>query len=163
MKPGILLAAILGIGSIGACSPDSDQQPSDDTPSPAADNVAEPATSTRRPSPEGAAVSFITPQDGAVVSSPVQVEFSVAGMDLVPAGNDAPNSGHHHILIDAELPDMSLPVPADANHVHFGDGSASTELTLPPGEHTLRLLFADYLHIPHDPAVYSERITITVE
>jgi hypothetical protein len=72
-------------------------------------------------------------------------------------------SGHHHVLIDAELPAMDMPIPADANHVHFGDGSSTTELTLEPGEHTLQLLFADHLHIPHDPPVYSDRITITVE
>jgi hypothetical protein len=54
-------------------------------------------------------------------------------------------------------------VPADDKHRHFGDASTATELTLEPGQHTLQLLFADYLHIPHDPVVASETITITVE
>jgi hypothetical protein len=84
-------------------------------------------------------------------------------MAVVRAGDNAPNSGHHHLLIDTGLPDLTLPIPADANHVHFGDGSTTTERTLPPGKHTLQLLFADYLHIPHDPPVFSEPITITVE
>jgi hypothetical protein len=84
-------------------------------------------------------------------------------MSVAPAGDSTPMSGHHHVLIDAELPAMDMPIPADANHVHFGDGSSTTELTLEPGEHTLQLLFADHLHIPHDPPVYSDRITITVE
>jgi hypothetical protein len=84
-------------------------------------------------------------------------------MTVVQAGDNTPDSGHHHLLIDTGLPDLSLPVPADANHVHFGDGSTVTERTLPSGEHTLQLLFADYLHIPHLPLVYSEPITITVE
>jgi len=82
---------------------------------------------------------------------------------VLPAGEDADNSGHHHILIDTDLPDMALPIPADPKHVHFGDGSTTAELMLAPGAHTLQLLFADYLHIPHDGPVYSERITITVE
>ena len=164
MNFGISMVVLLGLS---ACSPDSGPQEPDDAALPstdtAAETSAETATPPRKPSPQGATVTFITPQDGAVVSNPVQVEFRIEGMDLVPAGNDAPNSGHHHILVDAELPDLSMPIPADANHVHFGDGSTAAELTLPPGEHTLQLLFADYLHIPHDAPVYSERITITVE
>ena len=32
-----------------------------------------------------------------------------------------------------------------------------------PGQHTLRLLLGDHLHIPHDPPVTSDVITITVE
>jgi Domain of unknown function (DUF4399) len=160
MNFGVSLVVLLGLS---ACSPDSGPEEPGDTVPPSTETAAEATTLTRKPSPDGAAVSFITPQDGAVVSSPVQVDFRIEGMDLVPAGKDAPNSGHHHILIDTELPDLGMPIPADANHVHFGDGSTSAELTLPPGEHTLQLLFADYLHIPHDAPVYSERITITVE
>lgn len=118
---------------------------------------------SRTPSPNGAAVFFITPANGDVLPTTFTLRFGVEGMVVVPAGDNAPNSGHHHLLIDTELPDLNLPVPADANHVHFGDGSTSTERTLPPGEHTLQLLFADYLHVPHDPPVYSDRITITVE
>ncbi len=124
---------------------------------------AVPGAMTRTPSAEGARVFFITPSDGDVVASPVQLEFGLVGMELAPSGDDRPNSGHHHIIIDRELPTVSLPVPADAQHVHFGDGRSKTELDLPPGQHTLQLLFADHLHIPHDPPLYSEQIRITVE
>jgi hypothetical protein len=143
----------------GACSP----EPPEGEASVAAPAGAAEAAMPRRPAPEGASLRFITPQDGAVVSSPVRLEFAVAGMEVRPAGEDADNSGHHHILIDTDLPDLALPIPADANHVHFGDGSTTAELTLARGAHTLQLLFADYLHIPHDSPVHSERITITVE
>lgn len=122
-----------------------------------------PLTPGRTPAPENARVYFITPADGAAVSSPVRVEFGIDGMAVVPAGQQQAASGHHHVIIDSELPPMNRPIPADQNHVHFGDGSSSTELELEPGEHTLQLLFADHLHIPHDPPVVSERITITVE
>ncbi len=117
----------------------------------------------RTPAPEHAKVFFNAPTDGAVVTGTFTVAFGVEGMAVVRAGDNLPASGHHHLMIDTDLPDVALPIPADANHVHFGDGSSSTELTLPAGEHTLQLLFADHLHIPHDPAVYSERITIIVE
>ena len=135
--------------------------------SPAVEKNAEPAealaTLTRTPSPDGARVFFITPVDGAVVSNPVVIDFGIEGMSVTKAGDNRPDSGHHHLLIDAELPDLSLPIPANANYVHFGDGRTSTEITLEPGQHTLRMLLGDHLHIPHDPPVISEPITITVE
>jgi hypothetical protein len=84
-------------------------------------------------------------------------------MDVVKAGNNQPNSGHHHLLIDTGLPDLGLPIPADEHHVHFGDGSVSTRISLPTGEHKLQMLLGDHLHIPHNPALTSAQITITVE
>ena len=123
----------------------------------------EPVALERTPSPVTAAVYFVAPADRDTVSNPIRVEFGLKNMDVAPAGTDAPNTGHHHLLIDTELPDLGQPIPADEQHVHFGDGSTSTELTLAPGEHTLQLLLADYRHIPHDPPVMSERITISVE
>ena len=92
----------------------------------------------RTPAPEGARVFFIVPADGAIVTGTFTVEFGVEGMAVVRAGDNTPASGHHHLLIDTDLPDLALPIPADANHVHFGDGRTSTELTLPAGVHTLQ-------------------------
>jgi hypothetical protein len=123
----------------------------------------QPAIPARTASPEGARVFFITPANGDTVSNPIDIEFGIEGMTIVKAGDKQPASGHHHLLIDTDLPDLGAPVPADANHVHFGDGSTRTEISLEPGQHTLRLLLADYLHVPHDPPVVSEAITITVE
>lgn len=117
----------------------------------------------RSASPDGARVFFITPADGDTVSNPVQVEFGIEGMSVAKAGSDVPESGHHHLIVDAELPDLGMPIPASDSYIHFGDGSTSTELTLTPGEHTLQLLLGDHMHIPHDPPVASETITITVK
>ena len=127
-----------------------------------------PATSTvvapaRTASSEGASVFIITPADGETVSSPLHVEFGIAGMTIVAAGVNEPQSGHHHLLIDTGLPELGLPVPADAHHIHFGDASTSTEISLEAGEHTLQLLLGDYSHIPHDPPLVSQQIAITVE
>lgn len=117
----------------------------------------------RTPAPAGARAFFITPADGATVSNPVSLEFGLEGMTVTAAGDNQPNSGHHHLLINTGLPDLSMPIPADEQHKHFGDGSTTTEITLEPGTHTLQLLLGDYLHIPHDPPVSSAPITITVE
>ena len=122
-----------------------------------------PVALPRTASPEGARLFFITPADGDTVTSPVTIEFGLEGMAVVAAGVEEAHSGHHHLIVDAALPDLGLPIPANENYIHFGDGSTSTELALEPGQHTLRLLLGDHLHIPHDPPVTSETITITVE
>lgn len=131
---------------------------------PAAAEPAEtaPAALPRTPSPEGARVFFITPADGATVTNPVEIEFGIEGMTVVRAGVEEEHSGHHHLIVDAGLPPLDVPIPADDNYIHFGDGSTATTLELAPGQHTLQLLLGDYLHIPHDPPVSSETITITV-
>jgi len=115
------------------------------------------------PSPAGAAVYFIAPQDGAELSSPVTVRFGLRGMGVAPAGIAFPEAGHHHLLIDAELPPLDQPIPADARHVHFGKGQTEATIELSAGKHTLQLLLGDHLHRPHQPPVVSERITITVK
>lgn len=125
--------------------------------------TSEPVTMPRTASPDGAQVFFISPADGDTVSNPVAIEFGIEGMSVVAAGVNEDHSGHHHLLVDTGVPDTALPIPADANHIHFGDASTATELELAPGEHTLRLLLGDHLHIPHDPPVVSDPITITVE
>lgn len=118
----------------------------------------------RTPSPAGAKVYIISPKDGEKVTSPVTVKFGVKGMAVVPAGTKQDNSGHHHLLIDTDVPsDLSLPLPAVPDKVvHFGKGQTETTVTLAPGKHTLQLVFADANHIPHNPAVISKKITVTV-
>lgn len=117
----------------------------------------------RTPAPKGAQVYIIGPEDGAVVASPVAVRFGLTGMGVAPAGVAHASTGHHHLLVDAEIPDASQPIPSDEHHRHFGGGQTEVLLELPPGKHTLQLILADHMHIPHDPPVVSERITITVK
>ena len=117
----------------------------------------------RTPSPPGAKVFFIGLKDGATVTNPVTVKFGIKGMTLAPAGTKTENTGHHHLLIDTDPPaDLSAPLPATDKIVHFGKAQTETTVTLPPGKHTLQLLLADQNHIPHDPPVFSKKITITV-
>jgi hypothetical protein len=117
----------------------------------------------RTPSPEGARVYFIGIADGDTVASPVLVRFGLSDMGVAPAGIDKDKTGHHHLLVDTDLGDPGLPIPSDDQHRHFGGGQTEAAFDLPPGTHTLQLVLADYRHIPHDPPVLSEKITITVE
>lgn len=117
----------------------------------------------RTPAPEGAQVYIITPTDGETVPSPVTVRFGLKGMGVAPAGADLPDTGHHHLLIDvSDQPALDKPLPADAQHKHFGGGQTETTIELSPGQHTLQLIMGDKNHVPHDPPVMSEKITITV-
>lgn len=117
----------------------------------------------RTPSPAGAEAYIISPKDGAKIHGPVRVEFGLKGMGVAPAGVKFDNTGHHHLLVDTAVPDdLSLPLPSTQKILHFGKGETETVLNLAPGTHTLQLVLADRNHIPHDPAVISKQITITV-
>ena len=115
------------------------------------------------PSPAGAEVSIVSPKDGDVVTSPVKVVFGVKGMVVDKAGSTQANSGHHHLIIDADLPAADQPIGKDAQHVHFGAAQTEATVELPKGKHTLQLLFADGAHMPHAPVVASKKITIEVK
>ena len=114
------------------------------------------------PAPEGANVSIVSPEDGATVESPVTVIFGLENMGVAPAGVDKEGTGHHHLLVDqSELPPAGKPMGEPP--IHFGGGQTQTTLELEPGEHTLQLILGDHLHVPHEPPIVSEVVTITVE
>ena len=104
------------------------------------------------------------PNDGQVVASgkPFRVWFGLRNMGVAPKGVAFNNTGHHHLLIDTDLPAAGEPIPNDRQHLHFGAGETETMLELPPGKHTLQLLMGDENHVPHVPPVHSKKITITV-
>lgn len=114
--------------------------------------------------PANAEVYFVTPSDGDTVQSPFTVVFGLRNMGVAPAGVEKEGTGHHHLLIDTDVPsDLSQPLPATDNVKHFGGGQTETEISLEPGTHTLQLLLGNYAHVPHSEPVMSEKITITVE
>ena len=115
------------------------------------------------PANAGAELYFISPVDGDTVQNRVLIRFGLDNMGVAPAGTNVANTGHHHLLIDTELPAMNLPIGKDDKHRHFGGGQTQTSIELSPGKHTLQLLLGDFSHIPHEPAVFSKKITITVE
>jgi len=117
----------------------------------------------RSASPSGAKVYIISPADGEVVSKTFKVKFGLHGMGIAPAGVEVANTGHHHLMVDLKrLPNMKKPM-APGKIKHFGKGQTETTVTLPPGKHTLQLIMGNHIHIPHNPPVVSEKITIIVE
>ena len=122
-----------------------------------------PLVPARTSSPAGAELYFISPADGEVVTGPFIVRFGLRNMGVAPAGVDAADTGHHHLLVDTELPPPDQPIPNDDQHRHFGKGQTEVSLELAPGRHTLQLLLGDFAHMPHEPPLVSKRITITVK
>lgn len=114
---------------------------------------------------DGAEVYIISPQDGATVDSPLTVRMGLKGMGVAPAGLQADNTGHHHLLVNTSLDEVDLgaPLPFTDNTRHFGGGQTEGSLELEPGEYTLQLLFMDYRHVSFDPPLVSDAITVTVE
>ena len=117
------------------------------------------------PSPPGAQVYIINLKNGDTVTSPFKVQFGLTGMGVAPAGVEKPNTGHHHLIIDATLSgdELKAPIASDAKHMHFGGGQTEAMITLLPGQHPLQLVLGDWSHIPHVPPVMSTPITITVK
>jgi hypothetical protein len=115
----------------------------------------------RTPAPAGAKVYFIEPADGATLPQTFVVKFGLENMGVAPAGTNIEATGHHHLLINQALPPFDQPIGGDVKH--FGGGQTQTEVTLEPGTHTLQLILGDMKHVPHEPPVYSEQITVTVE
>jgi len=159
-----IAAAAAALTLLAACSKKAEEAaaPAPAAAEPAAEVAAAPAL-PRTPAPAGAAVSIVSPKDGETVTSPVKVVFGISGMSLAPAGEKNDMAGHHHLLIDTTLADPAVPIPADAQHVHFGKAQTEASVELAPGQHTLQLVLGDYLHIPFDPVIESQKITITVK
>ena len=172
----VLLAALLAAGPASAqSSPEADplDKPLSDTtntPQPArpghehesTPSTPDAAKSGRTAAPKDAYIYIGWPNDGEVVKGRFKVWFGLRNFGVAPAGVRKDNTGHHHLLVDADLPPMDEPIPNNRNSIHFGKGQTETYLELPPGRHTLQLLMGDAEHIPHDPPILSKKITITV-
>lgn len=117
------------------------------------------------PAPANAYAYIGWPNDGEVIAAgkPFRVWFGLRNMGVAPKDMNFPNTGHHHLLIDTDLPPADQEIPSDRNHLHFGAGETETLLELPPGKHTLQLLMGDDKHVPHQPPIHSKKITITVK
>jgi len=117
------------------------------------------------PAPANAYCYIGWPNDGQVLAAgkPFRVWFGLRHMGVAPKGVAFDNTGHHHLLIDTELPPAGQPIPSDRNHLHYGAGETETMIELAPGKHTLQLLMGDENHVPHVPPVASKKITIIVK
>jgi Domain of unknown function (DUF4399) len=116
------------------------------------------------PTPKDASLYIISPKDGATISGPFWCIFGLRGMGISHAGDQFPNSGHHHLFVDVDEPlNPSEPIPQDKKHLHYGAGQTEALIQLSPGQHTLQLVLGDAKHFPFNPPLVSKKITITIK
>jgi hypothetical protein len=122
-----------------------------------------PALADPKPMPENARVYIIWPANGQVIpGGKFWIRMGLSNAGIAPAGIEKQYTGHHHLLIDADLPPLDEEIPNDKNHLHFGLGQTEARIELPPGRHTMQLLLGDDGHVPHNPPLYSAKITIII-
>ena len=164
-----LLAAFASVGCPAPQAPQAQDDKADDwqgdatTQEEAKPDAKQDEAPTAKPTlNEGAKVFFKQPTDGATVTSPVKIEFGIEGAEVKPAGEDVPNSGHHHLIINGSSIQQGEVVPADETHIHYGKAQTSAEVELAPGEYTLTMQFANYLHQSYgEVGATSIKITVT--
>ena len=166
MRRSVLL--ILGVlaGAQAASTPAGAQGSSPDAQSQGLPPVGEAQTSPATgltAAPPDAYLYIGWPNNGERVKSPFKVWFGLRNMGVAPAGVTKANTGHHHLLIDTDLPPLDGPIPNNQQHLHFGGGQTEVVVDLPPGKHTLQLLLGNAEHIPFNPPVMSKKITVMVK
>ena len=124
--------------------------------------IIEPARAAE-PAPPGARLYIIWPKDHQTIpGGKFWLRMGLRNAGIAPAGVHKEGTGHHHLLIDTDLPPLDEPIPNNQNHLHFGAGQTEVRIELPPGTHTLQLILGDGDHVPFDPPIVSEKITVTV-
>lgn len=162
-RSALLLASALGLSVSTMALADDTFANLKDMVQKQAQQQAEAKLSLPQAAPAGAKASIVSPLDGATVTSPVHVQFGLTGMGVAPAGVNQANTGHFHLLIDSPQIDMTKPIPGNSQVIHYGGGQIEANVKLSPGTHTLQLLMGDWKHLPQQPAILSDKITITVK
>jgi hypothetical protein len=125
--------------------------------------VSADATAVTPSSAATPAVRFVTPLDGATVPAKFAVTMAATGLTVEPAGEIKNGAGHFHILVDTDFVEAGEVIINDTQHLHYGKGQYTTTLELPPGQHVLRLQFANGAHIALPGPAYRDEITVTVK
>lgn len=153
-----LLGAMLALGAVACGDDDDDDNGTSDTPT-----ATEAADATEAPDGTpavAASVEITSPLAGDTVSSPVTVEVSASGVEIAPAADAAEGAGHYHAFVDQEPVAVGETIPQDTEGIfHFA--TASVDLELEPGEHTVTVVLGNNVHerLDAEPAV----VTFTVE
>ncbi|HEX6941120.1 MAG TPA: DUF4399 domain-containing protein [Longimicrobiales bacterium] len=95
-----------------------------------------------------ATVHILAPTDGAEIRGDVRVALAAENIEIAPAGDTRPNSGHFHLFLNRETVAEGEVIPAgETDIVHLGQAqSEHTFVDLPPGEYTLIAVLGDLAH-----------------
>ena len=110
-------------------------------------------------------VQIVLPAEGEILEegSSVMVTLEVSGLTIAIAGTTDPGTGHHHLMIDRDLPVGGLLIPSFPGQVHLGQGQVEYEIEgLDAGEHRVIAVVGDGTHVPLDPWVV-DTVTFVIE
>ncbi len=134
------IAAVLGLALFGCGGSAGDSE--------RADGAAAQAVGPPR-------VAILEPEDGAELDgASVLMVLSAENIELAPAGDPRPGTGHHHLFVNAPvLPDPGQEVPIGLSGIiHLGQAQTSYELTtLAPGEYMVIAVLGDLAHRRIEP------------
>ncbi|HEU5261933.1 MAG TPA: DUF4399 domain-containing protein [Gemmatimonadales bacterium] len=111
------------------------------------------ASCTKKLSPQ---VRIVHPGDGdTLTATEIQVVLQAQGVEIVPATENRPGTGHHHLLLDVDVTPLDEKIPQGVTGIiHLGRGQSDFTFTdLAPGEHRLIAVVADGDHVPLKPPV----------
>jgi hypothetical protein len=131
---------------------------------PASEEPSTPTAEAPEPDVPLGTVRILEPADGVTVDGPdLRVVLAIGGMEIRPAGDMTPNSGHHHLYLDHDLTDPTEPIPAIPGQViHMGDGSSEYVFEgVEAGEHRIIAVVGNHVHVPLQPWVV-DTVYVTV-
>jgi hypothetical protein len=112
----------------------------------------------------GATVKITTPARGATVSGPVKITLVASGVEIVPATDERPGTGHHHLFVDRDVTPTDDTIPRGVTGIlHLGRGQTEFVLdSLKPGPHRVIAVVGDSKHRPLKPLV-ADTVRFTVK
>jgi len=119
-------------------------------------------TATQALNTSSSKVFFKNISNGDTLESPFSIEMGIVGMKIKPAGPLEAGTGHHHLIIDKGFMNYGEIIPMDSNHLHYGKGDSIATISLPSGDHTLTLQFANGVHMSYGEQ-FSNTINIYVK
>lgn len=103
-----------------------------------------------------ARVRIVQPKNGDTVkTTDVRVVLEAQGIEIAPAAEKRPGTGHHHLFLDTDPtpPDSMIPVGV-SGIVHLGRGQSEYTFTgVAAGSHRLIAVVAGWDHVPIKPLV----------
>lgn len=103
----------------------------------------------------GAKVRITAPVNGATLHGPVKVTLKATGVEIVPATDERPGTGHHHLFVDRDVTPVNDTIPRGVTGIiHLGRGQTEFVLdSVKPGPHRVIAVVADWKHVPLKPLV----------
>ena len=110
-------------------------------------------------------VFFANLSDGDEVTSPVSIEFGIENFEIVAAQDPIvieEGKGHHHLGVNTHCLEPGVIIVKAEPWIHFGDGSNTIDMQLPPGPAHLVLQVGDGEHRTLDEPGLCAMINLTV-